>query len=79
MSGYGRVVIIEHDQEYYTITARLDDLKVEEGDSVRQGQIIGATGETVTPFGRGAYFEIRHDTQPENPLDWIRPGAFAAR
>ncbi|MCL2457316.1 MAG: peptidoglycan DD-metalloendopeptidase family protein [Desulfobulbus sp.] len=79
MSGYGKVVIIEHDQDYYSITARLDDLMVQDGDEVRQGQIIGATGETLTPFGQGAYFEIRRGTQPENPLDWIRPGALPAR
>lgn len=78
MSGYGQVIIIEHDQEYYTITARLDDLKVQEGDTVRQGQIIGVTGETLTPFGQGAYFEIRHGTQPEDPLKWIQPGALPA-
>ena len=79
MSGYGRVVIIEHDQEYYTITARLDTLRVREGDAVRQGQIIGTTGETVTPFGQGTYFEIRNNTQPENPLNWIQPGALPVR
>jgi septal ring factor EnvC (AmiA/AmiB activator) len=79
MSGYGRVVIIEHDQGYYTISARLDALRVEEGEAVGQGQIIGTTGETLTPFGQGAYFEIRHGTQPENPLDWIRSGALPTR
>ncbi len=79
MSGYGKVVIIEHDQDYYTITARLDDILVQEDDEVRQGQIVGTTGETITPFGQGAYFEIRHGTQPENPLDWIRPGALPTR
>ncbi|WP_028318158.1 murein hydrolase activator EnvC family protein [Desulfobulbus elongatus] len=79
MSGYGRVVIIEHDQEYYTVTARLDDLRVQEGDVVRRGQIIGTSSEELTPFGQGAYFEIRHGTQPENPLDWIRPGALPTR
>ena len=79
MSGYGKVVIIEHDQDYYTITARLDDLMVQDGIEVRQGHVLGTTGETLTPFGQGAYFEIRHGTQPENPLDWIRPGALPAR
>ncbi|MCL2789180.1 MAG: peptidoglycan DD-metalloendopeptidase family protein [Desulfobulbus sp.] len=79
MSGYGQVIIIEHDQNYYTITARLDDLRVQEGDAVRQGQSIGTSGETLTPFGQGAYFEIRHGTQPEDPLGWIQPGALPIR
>ncbi|MCL1980520.1 MAG: peptidoglycan DD-metalloendopeptidase family protein [Proteobacteria bacterium] len=79
MSGYGKVVIIEHDQDYYTITARLDELMVQEGDEAKQGKIIGTTGETLTPFGQGAYFEIRHGTQAEDPLDWIRPGTLPTR
>jgi len=79
MSGYGKMVIVEHDQEYYTITARFDDIQVQEGDMVQQGQVIGTTGEIATLFGQGLYFEIRHGAQPENPLDWIQPGALTTR
>jgi septal ring factor EnvC (AmiA/AmiB activator) len=79
MSGYGKVVIIEHDQHYYTVTARFDDIRVQEGDSVKQAQMIGTIGEDTALFGQGLYFEIRHDTQPENPLDWIQPGTLADR
>ena len=79
MSGYGRMVIIEHDQQYYTITARLDDIQVLEGDSVKQGQIIGTSTDVANLFGRGLYFEIRHGAQPENPLEWIQPGTLANR
>jgi septal ring factor EnvC (AmiA/AmiB activator) len=79
MSGYGKMVIIEHDQQYYTVTARFDEIQVQEGDSVKQGQIIGTTGETATLFGKGLYFEIRHGAQPENPLDWIQPGTLTIR
>lgn len=79
MSGYGRMVIIEHDQQYFTITARLDDIQVLEGDTVKQGQIIGTSTDVANLFGRGLYFEIRHGAQPENPLEWIQPGALANR
>jgi septal ring factor EnvC (AmiA/AmiB activator) len=41
--------------------------------------MIGTTGEGTTLFGQGLYFEIRHDAQPENPLDWIQPGTLATR
>jgi murein DD-endopeptidase MepM/ murein hydrolase activator NlpD len=77
MSGYGKMVIVEHDQQYYTVSARFDDIQVREGDSVKQGQVIGTTGDTDTPFGQGLYFEIRRGAQPENPLDWLQPGTLA--
>ena len=79
MSGYGKMVIIEHDQQYYTISARLDEIEVLEGDPVRQGQIIGIAGTDNTLFGQGFYFEVRRDAQPENPLNWIRPNTLAER
>ena len=77
MRGYGKIVIIDHDQQYYSITARFDQLRVKEGDAVRQGQIIGLTGKNATLFGKGLYFEIRHGEVAENPLDWLKPGTLA--
>lgn len=79
MSGYGKMIIVEHDQDYFSVTARVDDPLVQEGDLVQQGQTIGFTGEADTPFGEGLYFEIRHGAQPENPLDWLQPGALPTR
>lgn len=79
MSGYGRIVIIEHGQQFHTVTAQLDDILVIEGDAVKQGQIIGTSTKVANLFGRGLYFEIRRGAQPENPLEWIQPGALAQR
>jgi len=76
MRGYGKMVIIDHDQQYYSVTARFNELKVKEGDLVKQGQIIGLTGKNATLFGKGLYFEIRHGEVAENPLDWLRPGTL---
>jgi murein hydrolase activator len=79
MSGYGKIVIIEHDQNYFTVTAQFDEIRIREGDVVRQGQIIGTTGDLATLLGKGLYFEIRRGAQPENPLDWIQPKTLAGQ
>ncbi len=79
MSGYGRMVVIEHTQNYYSITSGLEDIRVLEGDVIRQGQIIGTSTDSAGLFGEGLYFEIRHGAQPENPLDWIKPGTLVNR
>jgi septal ring factor EnvC (AmiA/AmiB activator) len=76
MHGYGKMVIIDHDQQYYTVTARLNEIRVNEGDLIRQGQIIGLTGKNATLFGKGLYFEIRHGEVAENPLDWLQTGTL---
>ena len=79
MSGYGKIVIIEHDQHYYTVTAQFDEIRIREGDLVKQGQVIGKSGDLATLLGKGLYFEIRRGAQPENPLDWIQPGTLSSR
>ena len=79
MRGYGKMVIIDHDLQYCTVSARFDDLAVREGDQVSQGQVLGTTGEIATLFGDGLYFEIRRGTVAEDPLTWFRPGAVAGR
>jgi len=73
MRGYGRIVIIDHDRQYYTVTARFDQIRVQEGETVRQGQVIGTTGEIATLFGKGLYFEIRYGSVAVDPLDWLQP------
>ena len=73
--GFGNMVIIDHGYKYSTVTARLDAILVEEGDEVKQGTLIGSTGDMATLFARGLYFEIRHESDPLDPLQWLRPGA----
>lgn len=76
MRGYGNMVIIDHDLQYYTVTARFDQILVREGDLVTQGQVLGTTGELATLFGKGLYFEIRHGSTAEDPLLWLRPDSL---
>jgi septal ring factor EnvC (AmiA/AmiB activator) len=76
MRGYGKMVIIDHGQQYYTVTARFDELRVKEKDMVTQGQTIGISGDIATLFGKGLYFEVRHESVAENPLDWLQPGTL---
>ncbi len=77
MAGYGKMVIIDHGLEYFSITARLDEINIKEGQHVKQGQDIGLTGDIATLFGKGLYFEIRHGSTPEDPQDWLSPEAYA--
>ena len=65
------MVIIDHGMDYYSITSRIEEISVKEGDIVEEGDVIGTTGNIATLFEKGLYFEIRHGTQPVDPLEWI--------
>ena len=77
MPGYGKMVIIEHAQQYYTVTAKFAKIKVGEKTRVEQGDVLGTTDSFATLVGKGLYFEIRHGAIAEDPMDWLRPGAVA--
>ena len=71
--GYGNLIIVDHGDEYYTVYAHAADIRVTEGDEVKQGQIIGTVGDTGSLQGPRLYFEVRHEGKPQDPSHSLRP------
>jgi len=70
--GYGNLIILDHDNEYFTLYAHVADILVKEGDDVKQGQRIGTVGDTGSLEGSRLYFEVRYQGKPQNPEQWLR-------
>jgi septal ring factor EnvC (AmiA/AmiB activator) len=70
--GYGNLIILDHDNEYYTLYAHMADISVKEGDDVRQGQRLGTVGDTGSLEGPRLYFEVRFQGKPQDPEQWLR-------
>ena len=66
-TGYGKVVILRHDQGFSTIYGHLNVIIAKEGEAVRQGQSIGGVGSTGRSTGPHLHFELRHNGRPWNP------------
>jgi murein DD-endopeptidase MepM/ murein hydrolase activator NlpD len=66
---YGRLVIIDHGDHYYSVCGNLAAIDVKVADEVSAGERIGTVGDE----GRGPmlYFEIRHATQTVPPGPWL--------
>lgn len=71
--GYGRLVIIEHNNEWATFYSHLDKILVKQGQVVAKGQKIGLMGRTGRATGVHLHFEIRHQRRPVNPLLYLPP------
>ncbi|STZ76262.1 peptidoglycan DD-metalloendopeptidase family protein [Bergeriella denitrificans] len=70
LDGYGKVVIIDHGDNYVSVYSGLSDTAVAKGYSVGAGHNIGTSGKL--PEGEeGLYLEIRYKGQNMNPLSWI--------
>ena len=68
--GYGRLIIIKHNDIFLSAYAHNSDLLVKEGEHVREGQNIALMGETMN--GKALlHFEIRKNGQPVDPLKYL--------
>ena len=67
--AYGRIVILDHGEHYYTVSGNLGAVDVKVGDEVSAGDRVGTVGDD----GQGAvlYFEIRHGSQTVAPGPWL--------
>lgn len=69
--GYGKVVIIDHGNGYYTLFARLSKILRDVDSLVEKGDIIALVGDTGLAKGPNLYFEVRQKGIPLNPLNWL--------
>lgn len=70
--GLGHVVLIRHG-EYLTVYANIATIKVAKGDNVKTGDVIGTVAQSDTNPDRGQlHFEIRHERQKINPMQWLK-------
>jgi murein DD-endopeptidase MepM/ murein hydrolase activator NlpD len=77
--GYGKMIMIESaDSEigsgYATLYGHLDKIVVFEGQKIRQGEVIGALGNTGRSSGPHLHFEIRKLDGPIDPLPLLPAG-----
>ncbi|MGE3840371.1 MAG: murein hydrolase activator EnvC [Vicinamibacterales bacterium] len=77
-AGLGRLVIVDHGGNAFSLYGHLGAFTVSRGDTVARGTRVGAAGPPV-PGAAGTYFELRIDGQPVDPLEWLKPFASSAR
>jgi murein DD-endopeptidase MepM/ murein hydrolase activator NlpD len=65
--GYGNMIMIDHGNGYQTVYAHLNETYVGCGQSVIQGNVIGAAGSTGNSTGPHLHFEVRIWGQFVNP------------
>jgi septal ring factor EnvC (AmiA/AmiB activator) len=74
VKGYGKVIIIDHGDKYYTLTANLAEVTKEAGSQAEAGELIGYAGYSPMPGEEGkVYFEVRHLGKALDPQDWLLP------
>lgn len=64
----GKVIVLRHANDVRTVYAHLSEIDVKNGDQVKQGDIIGKTGDTGRVTAPHLHFEVWENGKPVNPL-----------
>lgn len=67
-NGFGKLVIIRHDNGLITKYAHLSTINVEKGEEIAAKTTVGRVGATGFATGAHLHFEIRTNAGPINPL-----------
>lgn len=67
--GYGKAVIITHDNGYRTLYGHLSRIMVQRGQKVKKGQLIGRVGSTGLSTGPHLHFTLWHNGTLLNPME----------
>ena len=71
LDGYGKVVVVDHGENYISIYSGLSEISVGKGYAVAAGSKIGTSG-SLPDGEEGLYLQIRYEGQVLNPSSWIR-------
>jgi murein DD-endopeptidase MepM/ murein hydrolase activator NlpD len=71
--GYGNMIMVDHGSGFQSLYAHLNALNVVCGQSIGQGDVIGAIGSTGRSSGAHLHFEIRAISSFVNPWDVLPP------
>ena len=71
-SGYGKMLIIDHGDRYYTVYAHLSDFLKKSGDPVKRGEAVALVGDSESLVGSKLYFEMRKDGRSIDPTPWFQ-------
>jgi len=69
LPSYGNLVILSHNGGFYTVYTHLGDISGAEGDKVKEGEVIGHTGEALN--GPRLHFELWKGKEKQNPEQWL--------
>ncbi|HSV56102.1 MAG TPA: M23 family metallopeptidase, partial [Magnetospirillaceae bacterium] len=73
--SYGNNIILEHKHGFFTRYAHLQSFRIQKGQRVQQGQVIGYIGNTGLTTGPHLHYEVHLGTETVDPLRFlnIRP------
>ncbi len=71
MKGFGKTIIIDHDDSYSTVYAYNSQILVKLDQKVEKGTVIAKAGQSGRAASPRLHFEIRKKHEPQNPFYFL--------
>jgi murein DD-endopeptidase MepM/ murein hydrolase activator NlpD len=71
LKGYGNLVLVRHANGFVSAYANGSELLVKRNDQVHKGQVILKSGQTGTAATPQLHFEIRKNSAPVDPMQYL--------
>ena len=72
LKGYGNLILLKHDNGWFTAYAHADKILVKKGNVVKTKQKIGTVGKTGGVSTPQLHFEVRYKTKPVDPSPYLK-------
>ncbi len=69
--GFGNLILVRDSSGVVTAYAHADAVAVRQGQSVREGQVIGRVGRTGAVSAPQLHFQVRRDGRPVDPMRYL--------
>ena len=70
--SYGNYVVVGHSDGTSTLYAHMSSRSVSQGQTVKQGQVVGRVGTTGSSTGNHLHFEIRVNGSRVDPVNYFK-------
>ncbi|MFT5166796.1 MAG: murein DD-endopeptidase MepM/ murein hydrolase activator NlpD [Saprospiraceae bacterium] len=71
--GYGNHILIKHDDSFQSMYAQLSEIKVEAGQKIKKGDLIGLVGSSGTSTAPHLHYEVIKNGKKVDPVEFFKP------
>ncbi len=77
--GYGKLMIVDHGNEYQTYYAQLSQFRAKQGEQVKKGQVIALSGNSGMSTAPHLHYEVKQGNQRVDPKMYIKNYTFTIK
>ena len=71
LKSFGNLILVQHDKNWVSAYAHVDEIKVNKGQKVLKGQTIAKVSDSGNVNTPQLHFELRYNVKPMDPLNYL--------